>query len=587
MSRQVKRRVDFDGRLVAIRLVLMGGMALLILGLFFFQVIRGDQYVRLASENRLRMLRIPPARGRIFDANGAPLALNVRTFDIKGYPLFLRRDGIPEVLASLFQRHGIILTPDDLTRNVDRQYWAPYRAVTVAPNLTIAQIADLVTDPDFPPQLFPYPVWRRVYPAGSLAAHVVGYVGEIAREELEAAPPDEYVGGDVVGKMGIESVYEGRLRGHAGQEAIEVDARGRRVEVIAYRPETAGQDVTLTLDLGAQKLAADLLAGERGGFVALDVRTGAVKVLYSSPSFDPNPMTWGLSSREWTALTGDPSRPMMNRVIAGVYPPASTFKPFVAIAGLAEGVMSVAEQVFCPGSFKLGNRVFRCWRRWGHGRENLIEALRDSCDVYFYQMGLRIGVDRMLEWAGRFGFGVPTGVDLSGESGGNLAGRKWKQDRIGEQWYPGDTVNYSIGQGYLLTTPIQIARAYAALAAGGILPRPHLVRGENPAPLDLNISPAALDAVRKGLEAVVSLKGTGASAGEFGVTVAGKTGTAQNPHGPDHAWFAGYAPREEPRYVAVLIVEAGEHGSSAAAPPVGELLAYLVRNEGKGEGGKR
>ncbi len=587
MSRQIRRRVDFDSRLSLLRLVLLSITFFLVTGLFFFQVIRGDKYVRLASENRLRVLRLPPARGRIFDANGAPLALNVRTFDIKGYPLFLRQEGVYEKLATLFRRHGVILNSADLARNVDRQYWAPYRAVTVAPNLTIAQIADLVTDTDFPPQMFPYPVWRRVYPAGSLVAHVVGYVGEITRQELTFNPHGEYLGGDMIGKMGIESVYESRLRGRPGQEAIEVDARGRRRRVITYRPETAGSDVTLTLDLGAQKLAADLLSGHRGGFVALDVKTGAVKVLYSSPSFDPNPMTWGVSSREWQHLINDPLRPMMNRVISGTYPPASTFKAFVALSGLAEGIYKASETVFCPGSFRLGNRVFRCWRHWGHGNEDLVEAIRDSCDVYFYQMGLRIGVDRMRDWAFRFGFGEKSGVDLPAESAGNLAGREWKKERVGESWYPGDTVNYSIGQGYVLTTPIQVARAYAALANGGFLPRPHLVAGGNPPAVNLEISDGALTPVLKGLEAVVSKTGTGWRAGEFGVSVAGKTGTAQNPHGADHAWFVGYAPREAPRYVAALIIEAGEHGSTAAAPPVGELLAYLIQKDSDPEGGSR
>lgn len=579
--------MDFDGRLALLRLALISGVLLLGVALFFFQVVRGDKYVRLASENRLRMLRIPPARGSIFDANGAPLALNVRTFDIKGYPLFLRRKGVYEQLERLFKRHGIILTEQDMADNVDRQYWAPYRAVTVAPNLTIAQVADLVTDTEFPTQLFPYPVWRRVYPAGSLVSHVVGYVGEITRDELQEKTEGEYLGGDVIGKMGIESVYESTLRGKAGQEAIEVDARGRRVRVMAYRPESAGRDVHLTLDLGAQKLAADLLGAYRGGIVALDVKTGAVKALYSSPSFDPNPLTWGLSPREWRGLITDPQRPMMNRVISGVYPPASTFKPFVALSGLAEGVFSASETVFCPGAFKLGNRIFRCWRKWGHGKEDVVEALRDSCDVYFYQMGLRIGIDRMLDWASRFGFGERTGIDLPGEAAGNVAGREWKKRRVGENWYPGDTVNYSIGQGYLLATPIQMARSYAPLATGGLLPTPHLVEGTAPAPVDLELPASALASIRKGLEAVVGTKGTGWRAREFGVSVAGKTGTAQNPHGPDHALFVGYAPQKEPRYVAAVMVEAGEHGSSTAAPMVGELLAYLVENDNEAEGGNR
>lgn len=582
MNKEINRRVDMDLRLSLLRWFLL--IALLLLGgtVFTFQVFRFDRYLQLAVQNRLRTLQIPSQRGRLFDFNGAPLALNVRTFDIKGYPLYLRREGVLRKLEQLLKRHGIPLTEGQLAEAVDRQYWAPYRAVTVVPNLTLAQVADLVTDPEFSPHLFPYPVWRRVYPAGPLAAHVVGYVGEISSEELDVRKEQGYRGGDIVGKMGIEAVYEERLRGRNGEEAIEVDARGRRLRRLDYRSQEAGEDITLTLDLGAQRLAAEMMETDRGAVVALDVETGAVRVLYSSPSFDANPLSWGMAPGEWRQLLEASERPMMNRAIAGVYPPASTFKVVVALAALGEKVATPQTTTFCPGYFRLGDRVFRCWRRSGHGSENLVAALRDSCDVWFYQIGLKIGVDNLMAWSSLLGMGHPTGIDLLGEVAGNLAGPEWKKARFRESWYPGDTVNYSIGQGFLLATPLQMAVVYAAVANGGYLVTPHLNAASLPKPLDLHIPREILTPVAKGLETVVKT-GTGRQAGAFGVSLAGKTGTAQNAHGPDHAWFVGYAPHNAPRYVACVLVEAGEHGSSKAAPIAGRLLGYLVDHEAEAQ----
>jgi len=381
--------------------------------------------------------------------------------------------------------------------------------------------------------------------------------------------------GDLIGKTGVELVHEETLRGLAAEEAVEVDAAGRRRRRLSLTPPAKGKDLKLSLDLGAQREAEKLLGKGKGVILAMDVRTGALKVLYSAPSYDPNPLTWGVSAREWSRLLNDPARPMMNRAISGAYPPGSTFKAVPALAGLVEKVATPRTTVFCPGQLKVGNRVFRCWKRGGHGTVSLVSALKDSCDVYFYQVGLWLGADRLLEWSGRFGVGKLTGIDLPGESRGNLAGREWKQKRFDEAWFHGDTVNYSIGQGFLLVTPLQLARIYAAFANGGTLVVPHLVAGETPQGTDLHLPKDSLNWVRRGMEEVVR-SGTGKASGVFGVSVTGKTGTAQNPHGDDHAWFVGYAPSDKPRYVAVALVEGGGHGSSVAAPLVGQILAYLV-----------
>ena len=341
------------------------------------------------------------------------------------------------------------------------------------------------------------------------------------------------------------------------------------------RPSVKGRDIRLTLHMGAQKLATELLSEYKGAVIAMDVKTGAILVLASSPTYDNNPLAWGVSSREWKEIMEDRDKPMLDRSIAGVYPPASTFKALVALAALEEGVVTPETTFFCPGALKLPSRTFRCWRRSGHGSLNLTGALQHSCDVYFYQVGMKLGIDRLLKWAGKFGLGVPTGIDLPGEAGGNIAGPEWKRNRLKENWYQGDTINYSIGQGFLLLTPIQIARIYAAIANGGYLVSPHLVASDYQKPTGIGLRPEKLAVVQKGLDYVVS-RGTGARAGRFGISVAGKTGTAQNAHGRDHALFAGYAPADKPQYVAVAMVEAGEHGSSVASPIVGEVLAHIL-----------
>lgn len=570
-------------RLKQLRWAIFFSLMFLAGGLYYFQIIHGDAYIRLATNNRLRLIRFPPVRGEIYDRNGALLAVNVTTFDIMGYPLDIEKNEMKERLADLLSRHGIPYSVEDLSRSVKRQYWAPYRVVRVVGNLTLAQMADLVADPEFPRELFPLPIWRRTYPAGSLASNVTGYVGEINENELKnLGEAFNYVGGDLIGKNGIERQYEEILRGTPGEESVEVDARGRKVRTLDVKPATRGEDLHLTLDLGAQRLAANLMKGCRGALVVMEVHTGEVIVLYSSPSYDNNPLAWGVSGREWSALINDPEKPMLDRSITGQYPPASTYKALVSLAALEEKETTLATTVFCSGAMTVGNRTFRCWKRSGHGTVNLMKGLQESCDVYFYQMGLKLGISRLLKWSTLLGLGAPTGIDLPGESGGVTAGPEWKKARIKESWYPGDTVNYSIGQGFLLTTPLQLARLYAVIANGGKLVRPHLCSSLKETPRDLPVDRKNLDFVRRGLDYVVR-RGTGRRAGAFGITVAGKTGTAQNAHGGDHALFAGYAPMDNPKYVAVAMIEGGLHGSSVASPMVGEILSYLLVPEARGK----
>ena len=520
-------------------------------------------------------MRFAAPRGEIFDRNGVPLAVNDTTFCIMGYPLDLNTPEKLERLSKILKRHGIPITVEDLEKTIKQQRLAPYRVMRIVPNLTMPQMAELVADYEFPRELFPLSVWRRTYPAGSLAANVLGYVSEISEEELKARAEDGYTGGDLIGKSGIERSYEEILRGHPGQEALEVDARGRKIRTLDSSNAIKGEDLRLTLDMSAQKLAVDLLKDYKGALIAMDVNTGEILVLASSPVYDNNTLTWGVSAREWNSIMNNPDRPMLDRAIAGVYPPASTFKAFMSIASLEENIINISSSFVCRGGLRLGSHLFKCWRHSGHGSLNVVGGLQHSCDVFFYQVGLKAGIERLVKWARNFHLGEPTGIDLPGERAGILAGPDWKERRFKTQWLNGDTVNYSIGQGYVLMTPLQIARVYAAIANGGKLVTPHLNIKNFKRPEEIGINPEKLAIVQKGLEYVVS-RGTGSRAGRFGVSIAGKTGTAQNSHGPDHALFAGYAPVESPKYVAVAVVEAGRHGSSVAAPMVGQILAHLL-----------
>ncbi|MDR1133584.1 MAG: penicillin-binding protein 2 [Synergistaceae bacterium] len=571
---------DFDHRLMYVRNIFIFSLLFLIAGLVYFQLVKADEYVELASRNRLRMIRLPSPRGNIYDASGVPLAVNVRTFEIRAYPMDIRRDEDYESTAGLFARHGIPMTSADLKERLEKQYVAPYRAISVIGNLTLAQVSDLVMDDEFSRRLFPSPVWRRIYPAEALAAHVVGHVGEITQKELEDQRDLYYQAGDIIGKNGVESMYEEQLRGTVGEQVVEVDSRGRRLRNVNYNDPQKGADLRLTLDLAAQREALRLMEGKKGVIVAMDVNDGSVKVLMSVPTFDPNPLTWGISARAWSALNDDPDKPMMNRATGGVYPPGSVFKVVTAAALLMEKTVDARTDVFCPGYFRVGTpaRTFRCWRRSGHGRETIRSALRDSCDVFFYQNGVKLGIDKLIEWGHDFGVGEPTGVDITGEVSGTIAGRDWKRRNLKESWYQGDTVNYAIGQGYLLMTPLQLVRVYAAFANGGKLVVPRFNSAKKPEWKDVKVSKANMDIIRQGIRDAAA-NGTARAASGFGAEVAGKTGTAQNSHGEDHAWFVGYAPAANPKYVVAALVEGGGSGGSVAGPLVGRMLSYLLEHD--------
>ncbi len=577
-SNHTTSRSISDTRLIFWRACLIASFALLGIALVMFQIFGSDRWAGLALKNRLRIVRLAPTRGQIYDRNGLPLALNVMTFDIMGYPLDLHEEVKEKLLAAL-ERADISMTSAELDSRIKNLTWAPYRAISLVPNLTLLQMAGLMEDPEFPDLLFPMPYWRRTYPAGPLVSHIVGYVGEISPAELrEAETPDGkgYIGGDIIGKSGVEKFYEQQLRGSVGEQAIEVDARGRRRSVLEERQAGVGDDLTLTIDLSAQAYATKLLGDYKASLIVIDVRNGEIIVLCSTPSYDPNPLSWGVSAAEWAALNEDPARPMLNRAISGQYSPGSIFKVVTGYAALESGIASRDFTIFCPGVFKIGTHAYHCWLRRGHGKENILRALRDSCDVFFYETSQLVGIKNYFETGTRFKLGKQLGIDLPGEAPGLLPSAEWKREATGNQWYRGDSANMSIGQGYLLLTPLQMCSLYATIANDGIFYRPHVRRDAQVEGEKIGLNPDNVKIIKEGLRAVVARGGTGHPAALEGLDMAGKTGTVQHAHGKDHAVFAAYAPTKNPRYAAVCFIEGGESGGHVAGPICARMLEWIL-----------
>ncbi len=424
--------------------------------------------------------------------------------------------------------------------------------------------------------------WQcRYYPAGAGLAHILGYVGEVREQEL--IPDDRtaraYRPGDLIGRAGLEKIYEPFLRGTDGKEMILVDARGTELETVQSLSPEPGQTLVLTLDAAlCAELDSALAYWGAGAGVVMDVHTGEILAAASRPAYDPNALVEGIPTALWRELSEDPGKPLFNRLVQATYAPGSTFKPLVTLAGLERGIID-RETRFrsCTGGLRLGNRVFRCWEERGHGSLAAVEALARSCDVYFYQLGERLGVDRIADEARRFGLGQASGLDLDLEARGLVPDRAYYDKRYGKRgWSTGASWNVAIGQGEVLVNIVQMARLYAALANGGFLPVPRLrhhvedVAGNTVIPFSpargerLHLDLAALATVRQGMENVLSGGGTAAGSALRDFPTAGKTGTVQNPHGKEHAFFCGYAPADKPEIAVALIVEHGEHGSSIA-----------------------
>jgi penicillin-binding protein 2 len=534
------------------------------------QIIEGAKYNRLSEKNRIRQKFVAAPRGKIFDRYGVEIA-NTRP----GFYVSAIQSVIDDTTLSELRR---ILDIDKMTiRERFKLQKNPFLPVKIAHDISYAQLSILEESWDRLKGIEVGVEPLRHYPYHELFAHVVGYVGEITQEELDDKP--EHAIDDYLGRMGLEEYYEASLRGKDGIEYVEVDAWGKEVGTIDEKrpiPAIYGNDLHTTLDCGlTQAVATYLEEYEKAACVCIDPQTGDVLVLYSKPGFDPNRFVHGIDEREWQLLNIAPDAPMYNRAIMSCYPSGSTFKPFVALTAL-DANMITEHKTFnpCQGYYRLGNRIFGCWKK--HWRLDLTDAIIQSCDCYFYQLGRLVGIDTLYSRISEMGFGRPTAIDIPNEKYGLLPDRSWYEKRYGKNWTEGHILNLSIGQGDLLATPLQLACAFTIFANSGRMPTPHCIQQEESTARDTRFSKKAIELVAEGLLGVVS-SGTGRLARVDGIAVCGKTGTAQNPHGDDHSLFVGYAPADDPQILVCVLVENAGHGGSVATPIAGKIMRLFFQ----------
>ncbi|MCM2357334.1 MAG: penicillin-binding protein 2 [Geobacteraceae bacterium] len=574
---------------------------LLLTRLWYLQVLESERLKELSESNRLRLVPVAASRGTLLDRNGAVLVSNAPSFSVAVIPQDVKDK---EALIEALVRHLGLDRTELLERWEKGKGRAKYYPIVLAQGISRDQLEFIEENrlrlPGLEIEMKPV----REYPGGLLAAHLLGYLGEISEKELAETGFREYNLGDYVGKSGIERNWEKYLHGADGGKQIEVDARGRYLRTLNETLPTPGNSIVLTIDRDIQQSAELAFGDKAGAAVVLEVASGEVLAFVSTPGFDPALFAGRMPPDKWSAYLDDKRRPLENKALKGQYPPGSTFKIITALAGLEDGLIDADTTVLCTGSHRVGTGTFRCWERRGHGQVNLKKALRESCDVYFYQLAERLGVDRIARAAREFGLGEPMGVGLENEKSGLIPTAAWKEKRFGKKWYRGETLPVGIGQGYVLTTPIQLAAMIAAVANEGTVYRPHLVkriidpdgkvlREFAPEVLKrVNGKPGSFRFVKEGLLAVVNEpRGTGGAARLYEVKVAGKTGTSQvvklrDGRGAvpyqyrDHALFVAFAPYEKPEVAVAVVVEHGEHGATAAAPIAGRILRTYF--EGKG-----
>ncbi len=575
---------------------------ILILRLWSLQILSGPIYRTRSEHNRIRLQNIPPVRGMILDRNQKILVDNRPAYNLYVIPEEMQ----DQKALSKNLYHLIGLDPETVRQQLeDAPRGRPFKSVCLKKDISRDEMGIIETHRFTLPGVIIQVEPRRHYVYGKLGFHLLGYLGQINETQLKRGQYPDLRPGDLIGKSGVEMKWQSLLNGTRGGEQVEVDAAGRKIRTISLKSPLPGANVCLTVDMGVQKTAEDALKDKTGAIVALDPNSGAVLALASSPAVDPNLFVTGIDKTTWQEISTSQKFPLQNRALTGQYPPASVFKIIVALAGLEEGVIDPGEVVLCPGYFFLAQHRFNCWKRYGHGEMDLHTALVQSCDVYFYQKGLKLGVDTIARYAEKFGFGKQPGLDLGQEMPGLIPTRDWKRRRFGVPWQGGETVSTAIGQSYLLVTPMQMAMMISAVFNGGDLYRPQVTqwvgksadeKGYEFSPLHLgnaHIRKAHLETVKDALiGAVNEPHGTGAGARIKGVTVAGKTGTAQlvglnnkareggqedatAEQYKDHAWFVAVAPAEEPRIAVAIIIEHGEHGSAAAPIAKALLEQYL------------
>jgi len=600
----------FLRRAIASGIIVVGLTSIVVGRLTQLQVLDYEYFSAQSQGNRIRVQPLPPTRGLIFDRNGAVLAEN-----LPSYQLELTPEQVPDTRETLdrLARFNLIAAEDiDGLRALIRTHRS-FDAIPIRQRLSDADVAKFAIErPRFPGVEIRARLVRN-YPYGKAVAHALGYVGGINVEDMNSIDQSNYLGTALIGKVSVERNYESDLHGQVGHANVLANARGRIMQTLDDEPSVPGQDLILTLDIESQIAAHESLSGRRGAVVAIDPRNGEILVFASAPAFDPNAISIGMSRKEYRTLQDDPDLPLFNRALRGSYPPGSTVKPILALAGLSYDVIDPDKKVFCGGHYRLPGSThrYRDWKPAGHGQMTLHDSIEQSCDVYFYSLARELGIDRMEVFLKKFGLGNRTGIDIAGEKPGLVPSREWKRqafsNRADQVWFPGETVITGIGQGYMLVTPLQLAHATATIANRGIRYRPTLLRAFadsvtdtaeflEPEPLEpvgaINDDQwerviSAMNAVMQGRRGTARATGAGAP-----FTMAGKTGTAQvfsvaqdeeyneeeiSERMRDHALFIAFAPLEDPQIAVAVIVENGEHGSSTAAPIGRKVIDTYLR----------
>ena len=586
-------------------------LSLLTLRLLQLQVHDHQHFTTLSQDNRVKLQPLPPTRGLIYDRNGVILAQNLPAYSLEITPE--RVQDMPQLLQQLGQIVNI--SDNDLERFERlRKQRRRFDSVPIRVRLDEQEVARFSVNRHRFPGVEIEAKLLRDYPLEATTAHVLGYVGRINERELQIIDNSAYSGTSHIGKTGVEKTYEEALHGKVGVQQVEVNALGRVIRVLQSDPPTPGQDLYLSLDSRLQQATMDAFGEENGAAVAIDPRTGQLLALVSNPGFDPNLFVEGISPEDYNALQNSEDNPLFNRALRGQYPPGSTIKPFVGLAGLETGAVSLGQKKFCPGFYQLPGHShrYRDWKRGGHGLMNLTDAVTQSCDVYYYDLAQQLGVDRLSEFLQQFGFGSRTGVDITGELGGLLPSREWKKQARKAPWYPGETLIMGIGQGYFLTTPLQLAHATATLATRGRKLQPQVVDAikahDSEEPVALARAPASMllqqssdnwyDVVEAMGQVIEGRRGTAKRIKSDDYRIAGKTGTAQvftvkqdeeydeekvAKKMRDHALFVAFAPVDDPAIAIAVIVENGGHGGSVAAPIARKMMdAYLLEEHPHG-----
>ena len=563
----------------------VGVFIFLAVGYWDLQVRNEEFYSEKAQQNQIKSRPIPAPRGKILDRDGRGIVDNHAS-----YRAILSRENLREEHLRLIAA-GLNLDPDELEAKVRRFRRQPsYLTIPLKDELNSDELTFVEAHhgEDSFPELELMKYQYRIYPQGGLAAHLLGYVGEVNDAELNSQEWANHNPGDLIGKAGVERYYNETLTGIDGQRQVRVDNRQNIREVLGVKEAQPGKDLRLTIDLDLQVVAEMAMEGKRGAVVALDPRTGEVLALVSTPAYDPNNFVGRIGAREYAELVRNPYKPLFNRALQAQQAPGSTFKPIMALAALESGAIDENFTVHCSGGANWYGRYFKCHKRGGHGTVNLKTAIAQSCDVFFYAVGNKLGIDTIAKYAEMAGLGRKTGIDLPGEKEGLVPSSKWKIRTQREKWYAGETISVSVGQGALIVTPLQLAQAIGGIATGGVWMRPHVVKSDKPAEparkADLNID--NVNKVIYGMYAVVNEWGTGAASRIPGIDMCGKTGTAQlasnellrqknGEEWKDNAWFVGFAPRESPEIVVVALYENGAHGDQAGPIVRDVIKAYF------------